>query len=45
MCLDVGEELLNCAKTIEEIEARMQVLANALDSGPAKNGKKGSRSR
>ena len=43
--LDVGEELLNCAKTIEEIEARMQVLANALDSGPAKNGKKGSRSR
>ena len=43
--LDVGEELLNCAKTIEEIEARMQVLANALDSGPAKNGKKGARNR
>ena len=43
--LNVGEELLTCAKTIEEIEARMQVLANALDSGPAINGKKGIRSR
>ncbi len=31
--LDVAAELLQCAKTIEEIEERMQVLANALDAG------------
>ena len=37
--LDVAAELLSCAKTIEEIEARMQVLANALDAG-AKNSNK-----
>ena len=38
--LDVAAELLNCAKTIEEIEERMQVLANALDSESSRNGKR-----
>ena len=38
--LDVGEELLACAKTIEGIEERMQVLADALDSSAKKKGKK-----
>ena len=37
--IDVADELLKCAKTIEEIEERMQVLANALDMG-AKNSAK-----
>ena len=31
--LDVAAELQECAKTIERIEERMQVLANALDAG------------
>lgn len=34
--LDIATELKACANTIEEIERRMQVLANALDAGPAK---------
>ena len=38
--LDVAAELLTCAKTIEEIEERMQVLANALDAGEPTNGDK-----
>lgn len=38
--LDVAEELLKCAKTIEEIEERMQVLANALDMGAKNNAKR-----
>ena len=33
--LDIASELRACATTIEEIEERMQALANALDSGPA----------
>lgn len=37
--LDVASELLNCAKNLEEIEERMQVLANALDARPAKGSK------
>ena len=39
--LDVAAELLKCAKTIEEIEEQMQVLANALDAGTVPNGKNG----
>ena len=38
--LDVAAELLKCAKTIEEIEERMQVLANALDAGAKPQKKK-----
>lgn len=38
--LDVAAELLTCAKTIEEIEERMQVLANALDAGAPTNADK-----
>ena len=34
--LDIASELLECAATIEQIEERMQVLANALDSGAKK---------
>ena len=41
--LDVAEELLKCAKIIEEIEEHMQVLANALDAGAKKNAKNGKR--
>ena len=33
--LDIASELLECAATIEQIEERMQVLANALDAGQA----------
>ena len=33
--LDIASELLECATTIEQIEERMQVLANALDAGQA----------
>ena len=33
--LDIASELLECAATIEHIEERMQVLANALDAGQA----------
>ncbi len=35
--LDIATELKACATTLEEIEDRMQVLANALDHAPAKN--------
>lgn len=37
--LDIASELKACATTIKEIEDRMQVLANALDSGIAKKSK------
>lgn len=37
--LDIASELKECAKTIEDIERRMQVLANALDTAPAANKK------
>ena len=33
--LDIADELKSCAQTIEEIEKRMQVLANALDASQA----------
>ena len=33
--LDIASELKACAHTIEEIEKRMQILANALDAGQA----------
>ena len=33
--VDVGEELLEIAKTLEGIEERMQVLADALDAAPS----------
>ncbi len=41
---EFSEELLACSKTLEELEARMQSLANILDSKPKKDkkgGKKG----
>ena len=37
--LDISGELKACAHTIEEIEKRMQILANALDAGQAVNNK------
>ena len=37
--LDIASELKACAHTIEEIEKRMQILANALDAGQATNNK------
>lgn len=37
--LDIADELKACAQNLEEIEKRMQVLANALDSSQATNGK------
>ena len=37
--LDIAGELQECSKIIENIEARMQVLANALDAGQAKHTK------
>lgn len=37
--LDIAGELQECSAIIEDIEARMQVLANALDAGQAKHTK------
>ena len=37
--LDISSELKSCARTIEEIEKRMQILANALDAGQATDNK------
>ena len=36
---EFSDELLACSKTLEELEGRMQSLANILDSKPKKNGK------
>ncbi|MBR3181415.1 MAG: (p)ppGpp synthetase, partial [Eggerthellaceae bacterium] len=38
--LDIADELKACAQNLEEIEKRMQVLANALDASQATNGKR-----
>lgn len=37
--LDIADELKACAQNLEEIEKRMQVLANALDASQSTNGK------
>ena len=37
--LDIADELKSCAQTIEEIEKRMQILANALDASQATKAK------
>ena len=37
--LDIADELKACAQNLEEIEKRMQILANALDSSQAKRTK------
>ncbi len=38
--LDIADELKACAQNLEEIEKRMQILANALDSSQANNTKR-----
>ena len=38
---EFSDELLACSKTLEELEARMQSLANILDSKPKKDKKNG----
>ena len=43
--LDVAAELFKCAKTIEQIEEQMQVLANALDAGASSSGKRRSKKK
>lgn len=39
--LDIAGELMECSKIIEDMEERMQILANALDAGQAKHTKLG----